>query len=63
MYRAVKGEINMTLEEIGNFLDTLYHQANLYNDFSLYNLSKEYYENNGYYILFDGTHIVNLKSK
>lgn len=53
----------MTCEEIGNFLDTLYHQANLYNDFSLYNLSKEYYENNGYYILFDGTHIVNLKAK
>lgn len=52
----------MTVEEIGKFLDTLYHQAILYNDFSLYKVSKEYYENNGYYILFDGEHIVNYKA-
>lgn len=53
----------MTVEEIEKFLDTLYHQAILYNDFLLYNVSKRYYETNGYYILFDGTHIVNYKAK
>ena len=55
----------MTLEEIAKFMDCLYKMAKLYNDSSVYELQKEWYENNGYVVILrldDETHQVYHKA-
>ena len=52
------------LEIVGKFLDSLYETSKSCNDFSVYKFQKEWYENNGYVVLFDnGHHTVFHKGK
>ena len=44
------------LETIGKFLDSLYETSKSCNEFSIYKFQKEWYENNGYVVLFDNAH-------
>lgn len=43
-------------EIIGSFLDTLYETSKSCNEFDVYELQKEWYENNGYVVLFVSGH-------
>lgn len=52
------------LEIVGKFLDSLYETSKLCNEFDEYKFKKEWYENNGYVVLFDnGHHTVFNKGK
>ena len=52
------------LEIVGKFLDGLYETSKLCNDFDVYKFQKEWYENNGYVVLFDnGHHTVLIREK
>ena len=52
------------LEIVGKFLDSLYETSKSCDDFSIYKFQKEWYENNGYVVLFDnGHHTVFHKAK
>ena len=52
------------LEIVGKFLDSLYETSKQCDDFSIYKFQKEWYENNGYVVLFDnGHHTVFHKAK
>ena len=44
------------VEIIGKFLDSLYEASKSYNDFSVYEFQKEWYENNGYTVIFENGH-------
>ena len=44
------------LEIVGKFLDSLYETAKSCDEFSIYKFQKEWYENNGYVVLFDNGH-------
>ena len=44
------------VEIIGNFLDSLYETSKSCDDFSVYEFQKEWYENNGYVVVFDNGH-------
>ena len=47
------------LEIFGLFLDNLYKASKICNEFCCYELAKEWYENNGYVVIFEkGHHIV-----
>ena len=47
------------VEIIKSCLDSLYETSKLCNEFGLYEISKEWYENNGYVVIFEnGHHIV-----
>ena len=55
--------LNM-LEIVGKFLDSLYETSKSCDEFSIYKFQKEWYENNGYVVLFDnGHHTVFHKAK
>ena len=47
--------VNM-LEIVGKFLDSLYETSKSCDEFSIYKFQKEWYENNGYVVLFDNGH-------
>ena len=52
------------LEIVGKFLDSLYETSKSCDEFSIYKFQKEWYENNGYVVLFDnGHHTVFHKAK
>ena len=52
------------LEIVGKFLDSLYETSKSCDEFSVYKFQKEWYENNGYVVLFDnGHHTVFHKAK
>ena len=52
------------LEIVGKFLDSLYETSKSCDDFSVYKFQKEWYENNGYVVLFDnGHHTVFIRQK
>ena len=52
------------LEIVGKFLDSLYEASKSCDDFSVYKFQKEWYENNGYVVVFDnGHHTVFHKAK
>ena len=60
----LKKEVNNMLEIVGKFLDNLYETSKSCDDFSVYEFQKEWYENNGYVVLFDnGHHTVFHKAK
>ena len=44
------------LEIVGMFLDTLYETSKSCDDFSIYKFQKEWYENNGYKVIFENGH-------
>ena len=44
------------LEIVGKFLDSLYETSKSCNDFSVYEFQKEWYENNGYVVIFENGH-------
>ena len=44
------------VEIIGKFLDSLYETSKSCDDFSVYEFQKEWYENNGYVVVFDNGH-------
>ena len=44
------------VEIIGKFLDSLYETSKSRDDFSVYEFQKEWYENNGYVVVFDNGH-------
>ena len=44
------------LEIVGKFLDSLYETSKSCDDFSVYEFQKEWYENNGYLVLFENGH-------
>ena len=44
------------LEIVGKFLDSLYETSKSCNDFSVYEFQKEWYENNGYTVIFENGH-------
>ena len=41
---------------IGLRLDILYETSKLYNEFDFYKFSKEWFENNGYVVIFENGH-------
>ena len=43
-------------EIIGTCLDTLYEASKICNEFSRYEFTKEWYENNGYVVIFENGH-------
>ena len=52
------------MEIVEKFLDTLYETSKSCDEFSIYKFQKEWYENNGYVVLFDnGHHTVFHKAK
>lgn len=44
------------VEIISKFLDRLYETSKAYNDFDVYKFQKEWYENNGYVVIFNNGH-------
>ena len=44
------------VKKIELFLDTLYETSKLFNEFDLYEFSKEWYDNNGYVVIFENEH-------
>ena len=44
------------VEIISKFLDRLYETSKSYNDFDVYKFQKEWYENNGYMVIFNNGH-------
>ena len=44
------------LEIVSKFLDSLYETSKSCDDFSVYEFQKEWYENNGYLVLFENGH-------
>ena len=48
--------VESMLEIVGKFLDSLYETSKSCDDFSIYKFQKEWYENNGYVVLFDNGH-------
>ena len=44
------------VEIIGKFLDSLYETSKSCDDFSVYEFQKEWYENNGYIVIFENEH-------
>ena len=59
-----RGKVVNMLEIVGKFLDSLYETSKSCDDFSIYKFQKEWYENNGYVVLFDnGHHTVFNKAK
>ena len=59
----IKGVESM-VEIIEKFLDSLYETSKSCDEFSIYKFQKEWYENNGYVVLFDnGHHTVFHKAK
>lgn len=44
------------VEIIGLFLDSLYETSKLCNEFGVYEFQKEWYENNGYVVIFENGH-------
>ena len=44
------------LEIVGKFLDSLYETSKSCDDFSIYEFQKEWYENNGYIVIFENGH-------
>ena len=44
------------VEIIGKFLDCLYETSKSCDDFSVYEFQKEWYENNGYVVIFENGH-------
>ena len=44
------------VEIIGKFLDSLYETSKSCDDFSVYEFQKEWYENNGYTVIFENGH-------
>ena len=64
--RDTQREVNVVnmLEIVSKFLDSLYETSKSCDDFSVYKFQKEWYENNGYVVLFDnGHHTVFHKAK
>ena len=60
--RDTQREVKMEIVE--KFLDTLYETSKSCDEFSIYKFQKEWYENNGYVVLFDnGHHTVFHKAK
>ena len=56
--------VESMLEIVGKFLDSLYETSKSCDEFSIYKFQKEWYENNGYVVLFDnGHHTVFHKAK
>lgn len=56
--------VDCMLEIVGKFLDSVYETSKSCYDFSVYKFQKEWYENNGYVVLFDnGHHTVFHKAK
>ena len=51
----IKGVESM-VEIIGKFLDCLYETSKSCDDFSVYEFQKEWYENNGYVVIFENGH-------
>ena len=52
------------VEIISMFLDSLYETSKLCNEFEAYEFQKEWYENNGYVVIFNnGQHKVFHKEK
>ena len=47
--------LNM-VEIISKFLDSLYETSKSCNEFDVYEFLKEWYENNGYVVIFDNGH-------
>ena len=41
------------LEIVGKFLDSLYETSKSLNDYDVYEFQKEWYENNGYNVIFE----------
>ena len=48
--------VESMVEIIGKFLDSLYETSKSCDDFSVYEFQKEWYENNGYLVLFENGH-------
>ena len=44
------------VKKIGLCLDTLYETSKLYNEFDFYEFSKDWFENNGYVVIFENGH-------
>ena len=44
------------VEIISKFLDSLYETSKSCNEFDVYEFQKEWYENNGYVVVFDNGH-------
>lgn len=44
------------VEIIKSFLDSLYEVSKKCNEFDVYECSKEWYENNGYVVIFENGH-------
>ena len=44
------------LEIVSKFLDSLYETSKTFDDFSIYEFQKEWYENHGYVVIFDNGH-------
>ena len=44
------------LEIVSKFLDSLYETSKSCDDFSSYEFQKEWYENNGYVVIFENGH-------
>ena len=44
------------LEVVGKFLDSLYETSKSCNEFDVYQFQKEWYENNGYTVIFENGH-------
>ena len=56
--------VESMVEIVSKFLDSLYETSKSCDDFSVYKFQKEWYENNGYVVLFDnGHHTVFYKAK
>ena len=62
--RYTKKGVYSMLEIVEKFLDSLYEASKLCDEFNIYKFQKEWYENNGYVVLFDnGHHTVFHKAK
>ena len=44
------------LEIAGKFLDSLYETSKSCNEFDVYQFQKDWYENNGYTVIFENGH-------
>ena len=51
-----KGKVLNMVEIISKFLDSLYETSKSCNEFAVYEFQKEWYENNGYVVVFENGH-------
>ena len=54
--RHTKKGVESMVEIVGKFLDSLYETSKSCDDFSVYEFQKEWYENNGYIVIFENGH-------